>query len=324
MPKLLIAPLLIALSLLLPVAAGAQDRASFRLNWIAYGFHSPFFLGVERGLYRDAGIDLTIGEGQGSGRSVQVVAAGGDTFALADGASVILGAARGAPVQTVMGISNRSPFAIVMRADSNVRTVQDLAGKTIAASTGEAPLAIFPAVLRANRMPPDSVQFLRVDGNAKLPAVLGSLATGMVGGLDNEALLLPQRGLPVSVLGFADMGVNTVGLSIIASRDTIARNPDLVRRFLRATRAAFEAAERDPAASIAAVLKTKPDLDRDLAMQQLRAGIALLRSPHGPDKPIGWMAEQDWAETLALMKEFRDLQTDLPASAFWTNAFLPG
>jgi NitT/TauT family transport system substrate-binding protein len=45
---------------------------------VIYGFHTPFLLGVQRGYYRQQGIDLTIGEGKGSASTVQVVASGGD------------------------------------------------------------------------------------------------------------------------------------------------------------------------------------------------------------------------------------------------------
>ena len=80
--------LLAALLMLGAGAAHADDAVSFRLNWLIYGFHTPFYLGVEKGFYKQNGIDLTIGEGQGSGRAVQTVAAGSDTFGLADGSSI--------------------------------------------------------------------------------------------------------------------------------------------------------------------------------------------------------------------------------------------
>jgi NitT/TauT family transport system substrate-binding protein len=64
-------------------------------------------------------------------------------------------------------------------------------------------------------------------------------------------------------------------------------------------------------------------MDRALALAQLRAGLELVRSAHGPDRPIGWMAPQDWSETLNLMREFQELRTELPADAFYSNAFLP-
>ncbi|MBV9735324.1 MAG: ABC transporter substrate-binding protein [Acidisphaera sp.] len=315
--------LLLACLLFASGRAMAEDQATLRLNWLIYGFHTPFYLGVERGLYRQNGIDLTIGEGQGSGRAVQTVAAGSDTFGLSDGSSIIAGAAKGAPVVAIMGIMNRSPYAVIVRRDSGITDIKGLAGKTIAATTGEAGLVIFPALLHANGMAPDAVRFLRVDGAAKLVAVLENRATGLLGGLENQSLILPQKGLAVTTLPYSDFGVNTIGLAIQTTRDTLSRNPDLARRFIRATRAAFEAAEKDPEASIQAGMKVKPDMDHDLSLAQLKAGLTLLRSPRGADKPIGWMAPQDWADTLQLMKQYQDLQTDQPPTAFWTDDYLP-
>jgi NitT/TauT family transport system substrate-binding protein len=127
----------------------------------------------------------------------------------------------------------------------------------------------------------------------------------------------------VTVLGYPALGVNTQGLAIVAAQDTIQKNPDLVRRFIRATRAAFELAAQDPEASIAAGMAEKSDMDRGLALAQLKAGMALMKSPHGPDRPVGWMAAKDWADTLQLMKDYQDLKTDQPASAFWTDEYLP-
>jgi len=317
--------LLGALAALLLAAgpAAAQDRVSLRLNWLLYGFHTPFHLGVERGFYREAGIELTIGEGQGSARAVQLVAAGSDTFGLSDGSSIINGVARGAPVQAVMGIMNRSPFAIIVREDSGIRSMRDLAGRTIAATTGEAGLVIFPALLGANGMAPDAVRFLRVDGAGKLVATLENRTVGLLGGVENQALIMPQRGVPVRSILYADNGANTMGLAIHATRETLQRNPELVRRFIRATQRSFELAEREPEAAVAAGRRVKADMDRDLSLAQLRAGLPLVRSARGADRPIGWMAPEDWAETLTLMREYQDLRTELPADAFFTNAFLP-
>ncbi|MBS0562403.1 MAG: ABC transporter substrate-binding protein, partial [Proteobacteria bacterium] len=304
-------------------AARADDTATLRLNWLIYGFHTPFYLGVEKGIYRKHGIDLTVAEGAGSGRAVQTVATGSDTFGLADGGSIIAGASKGAPVQAVMGIMDTSPYAVIVRADSGITDAKGLAGKTIAATTGEAGLNIFPAILKRNNMPDDAVKFLRVDGAAKLVAILENRAVGILGGLENQALILPQRGLKVTTLSYASMGVNTMGLAIIATKDTIAKNADMVRRFNAATREAFEAAIADPEAAIAAGRKAKPDMDHDLALAQLKAGLTLVKSPRGKDKPVGWMSPDDWSDTLALMKQYQDLKTDLPATAFWTDGLLP-
>ena len=314
---------LLAVLALWSSVASADDKVTLRLNWLVYGFHMPFHLGIEKGFYRQNGIDLTVGDGQGSGRAVQVVAAGSDEFGLSDGTSIIGGASRGAPVRAVMGIMNRSPFAVLVRRDSGITDFKGLTGKTLAGTTGEAGLAVWPALMRANGMAPDAVRFLRVDGAAKLVATLENQVPGMLGGVENQALILETKGVPVRALAYSDFGVNTIGLAIHTTTDRIKNNPDLVKRFIKATRMSYEAAMADPNAAIAAGLKAKPDLERSLSLAQLKAGLTLVKGPDGTDKPVGWMSAKDWDGTLALMKEFQDLKTDLPAASFWTNDLLP-
>jgi NitT/TauT family transport system substrate-binding protein len=304
-------------------AAHADDAVTFRLNWLIYGFHTPFYLGVEKGFYKQNGIDLTIGEGRGSGVAVQAVASGSDTFGLADGGSIIADAAKGAPARAVMGIMNSSPYAICVRKDSGITTLQGLEDKTIAATSGEAGLNIFPAILSHNGMAPDAIHFLRVDAEAKLVAYLQNRVPAFLCGAENQALIVEDKGVPTLVLSYPKLGVNTEGLAIVATPDTIEKQADMVRRFIRATQMAFEAALKDPAASVDAGMKAKPSMDRALALKQLAAGLQLIKSPHGPDQPIGWMAAEDWAQTVALMKQYQDLHTDMPPAAFWTDDLLP-
>jgi len=305
------------------IPALAQDKVTFRLNWIAYGFHTPFYLGLERGYYRDAGIDLTIGEGQGSVRAVQTVGAKGDMFGLADGGSVVAGISKGAPVRSVMAITNSSPYALSARTDVGVKTLKDIEGKTVASAPGEAGLQLLPALFARNGVDMSKVKILRVEGAGKMVAVAEKRAEALMAGLDNQSLTLPRQGVPLVDFGYAAHGVNTVGLTILTHEDTIRSNPDLVRRFVRATARSFETAIKEPDASIKAGQKVKPDMDADLAMAQLKAGIALMSSDATKNLPLGHFAKKDWEDTLNLMKQYQELQTDRGPEDFFTNTFLP-
>ena len=132
-----------------------------------------------------------------------------------------------------------------------------------------------------------------------------------------------QKGLKTTVLNYADYGVNTMGLAIHVHNDTLRDKPKLVEGFVRATQKAFVEAEKDPAASIAAGLKVKPDMDKDMALKQLNAGLKLVRSRSAPTAPIGQMQAGDWDMTLNLMKDYQELKTDMKADAFYTNTYLP-
>jgi NitT/TauT family transport system substrate-binding protein len=320
--KSLLKILALALAFAIASPAFAQEKASLRLNWLYYGFHSFFPLGVDKGFYKEEGIDLSIGEGQGSGRAVQIVGAKSDTFGLSDGASVIAGATKGAPIVAVMGIMNKSPFAVIARADANIKSVKDLEGKTIAATTGEAGLTIFPAIVQANKLNGDSIKFVRVDGAGKLVAMLEKRVDAMLGGLENQSLILAQRGLPVTNIAYSDVGANTLGLVIHVNKETFDKNPKLVTGFIRATQKAIAYAEKNPDEAIAALAKIKPDLDKALAMQQLRAGLALVRADGGSSQPIGWMNPADWETTLRMGRDYQELKTDMKAGDFYTNGLV--
>jgi NitT/TauT family transport system substrate-binding protein len=301
----------------------AQEKATLRLNWLIYGFHTPFHLGVERGYYKAEGIDLEIGEGQGSARAVQITAAKGDMFGLSDGASIVNGVARGAPIKAVMGIMNTTPFAIIARADSGIKTMKDFEGKTIAATAGEAGLTIMPALIKSAKLDESKISFLRVDGPTKIVSVLEKRAEALLGGSENQPFILEQRGVASTVFNYADYGVNTMGLAIHVHTDTLRDKPKLVAGFIRATQKAFAEAEKNPEAAIAIGIKAKPDMEKDMALKQLNAGLKLVRSRSAPTAAIGFMPPSDWQMTLDLMKEFQELKTDLPATAFYTNDLLP-
>lgn len=320
MKKLLsLAAVGLAVSVLTMPSAFAQEKASLRLNWLYYGFHAFFPLGVDKGFYKEEGIDLTIGEGQGSGRAVQIVGAKSDTFGLSDGASVIAGASKGAPVVAVMGIMNKSPFAVIARADANIKSVKDLEGKTIAATTGEAGMAIFPAIVQANKLNGDNIKFVRVDGAGKLVAMLEKRVDAMLGGLENQSLILANRGLAVTNIAYSDVGANTLGLVIHVHKDTLEKNPKLVQGFIRATQKALAYTERNPDEAVAALAKIKPDLDKTLAMQQLKAGLTLVRANGGQTQPIGWMNPTDWDNTLRMGRDYSELKTDMKSGDFYSN-----
>ena len=301
--------------------ARAADTVSLRLNWLLSGVHSIFYYGIEKGFYKEAGIDLTIGEGQGSARTVQVVATGGDTFGLVDSGSIIAGAVRGAPVKAVLGIMNTSPYGISFRADAGVNTIADAVGKSIAATAGEATLALMPAVWKANNIDGSKVRILNVDGPGKLVAVLEKRTDGLLAGLEGQVIILNQKGLKQKVFSLAELGVNTVGLVITANDKTLA-NQDLVKRFVGATVKAINATKADPPAAVAAALKAKPEADKALLTEQLAVSLTLVPSPSAPNAPTGEMNAADWARTLELMKTYQDVKTELPADTFFTNAFI--
>lgn len=307
---------------LMSTPARALDDVSLRLNWQILGMHVPFYYGVEKGFYKDEGIDLKISEGRGGGTTAQAIGAKSDTFGFVDGGTVVVSAVRGVPIKTVLSLMNTGIFAVVAREDANINKPKDLEGKSIAATAGDALTQLLPAVIKFNNLDRDKIKIVNVDAASKVVTVLEKRADALLGSVDAQSFDMAAKGVKSTMLAYSDIGVPLVGLTVVANEDTIKSNPDLIKRFNRATQKSFEAAMKDPYAAVDAARKIKPEINREVCKSQLDISLAHIPSSNTKGKPLGWGSEKDWSEMLALLKEYQNLPTDRVASSFFTNDFV--
>src|ERR1700754_1927281 len=130
-------------------AARAEDAVRLRLNWMWYGSHAPFALGKDKGFFRDAGIDLDIRSGNGSGSAHRLVANGDSQFSYGSCASMVNLAAKGAPLISVAVIDAMGTEAVIVRPDAGVSKLGDLKGKSILTTANAGVNTFFPLVLQA-------------------------------------------------------------------------------------------------------------------------------------------------------------------------------
>ena len=180
--------------------AVAQDKVSLRLNWYLGGLHVPFYYGKDKGYYAAEGIDLTINEGRGSANTVQVVAAGSDTFGLADSSSVVLTASKGADVKSVMSLLNTTGFSLVSLADAGIRTPKDLEGKKVAVTAGDPLGSLLQAVCKANNVDCAKISMVQVDPAAS-SGQPGAVVDGVLDGTPAASAGLQQGDVITAVDG---------------------------------------------------------------------------------------------------------------------------
>lgn len=318
--------MMLALAAVLPLmasgAARAQDAVSLRLNWYLGGLHVPYYYGVEKGFFKAEGIDLTINEGRGSANTVQVVAAGSDTFGMADSSSVISLIAKGGEIKSVMTLLSSTGFAVVSLKSAGIKAPKDLEGKTLAVSPGDPLRQLFEALAAANKVDVSKVNFVQVDPAAKVVTVLEKRADALLGGADDQFFLIKYKDQEPAALRFADHGANIVGMTIVASNATIKNKPDLVARFVRASVKSWDEARKNPDAAVDAAMKAKADLNRQSTKDQMMVDFELMDSPNVKGK-TGFGDERDWKQTIDLLKKYRGLETTAEWTAFHTNDFLP-
>lgn len=311
--------------------ARAEDDVRLRLNWMYYGSHAPFALGKDKGWFKENGINLDIRSGNGSGSAHRLVANGDSQFSYGSCASMINLAAGGAPLVSVGVIDAMGTEAIIVRPDSGVKTIADLKGKALLTTANAGVNTFIPLVLKNAGLAESDVSLTNVPDGALVSSYLQGAggAVGILGGLDDKpAEIKANGGEPPVTFPYSDYGVNQVGYCIVTTKDTVAKNPDLVKRFMAATVKSYKAAEADPDSAVAAMADIvggtmAEDAGKAQAREVLGVTLGILYSAGNKDKRLGYNVPEDWDSMLALMKQYNDLKTDEPASAFYTNDFVP-
>jgi NitT/TauT family transport system substrate-binding protein len=316
---------------LIPSDARADDDVRLRLNWMYYGSHAGFALGKDKGYYKEHGINLDIRSGNGSGSAHRLVANGDSTFSYGSCASMTNLAAQGAPLISVAVIDAMGTEAIIVRPDAGVKAIGDLKGKALLTTANAGVNTFFPLVLKNAGLAESDVTITNVPDGALVSSYLQSAggAVGILGGLDDKpAEIKANGGADPVAFPYSDYGVNQVGYCIVAHKDTVAKNPDLVKRFVAATIAAYKETEKNPDAAVASMAdivggSMAEDAGKAQARAVLDVTLGVLYSKANTDKVLGLNVASDWDDMLALMKNYNDLKTDQPATAFYTNDFLP-
>lgn len=326
--KLLLGALTLALS---TSVAQAADEVRLRLNWMYYGSHAGFALGKDKNYYKDAGIDLDIRSGNGSSSAHRLVANGDSDFAYGSCAAMATLAAQGAPLISVGVIDAMGTEAILVRPDAGVESIEDLKGKKLLTTANAGVNTFFPLVLKNAGLSESDLNLTNVPDGALVSAYLQGTgdAIGILGGLDDKPAEIKANGgdEPVA-FPYSDFGVNQVGYCLSAHTDTVKNNPDLVKRFVGATVKAYKEAESNPDTAVASMADIvggtmAEDEGKAQARSVLDVTLSVLYSAANTDKVLGMNVPADWDGMLTLMKDFNDLETDQPASAFYSNDFLP-
>ena len=208
----------LAAGLAAPALAQTKEKVVLLLNWYVYSEHAPFFLGKEKGYYEAEGIDLDIQEGRGSAISIQAVAAGSATFGYVDVPTMIRAASKGAPVKAVGVALQTSAMSVIGLTEKNVKVPKDIVGKTIAMTPGDSMSQIWPLFMKKTGLQEGQYKVVSGDGQTKLNAVINGQADLLLGYLmDQNIKIQDATKKPVSVIRFADYGVNLISSGIVVN-----------------------------------------------------------------------------------------------------------
>jgi NitT/TauT family transport system substrate-binding protein len=327
----------LALALLLAgvAGAGAQSKPlrpfTFILDFLPYGEYTPYFTALDKGWYREEGLDVKILRGAGSGDTIKRIAVGQGEAGSAD-FSALVGAKANEDikVRAIGAYFRRPPHSIFVREGTGINTAKDLAGKTLSITPGNSHQILFPLLAKLAGFPADSVKWVTMDGAAMGPALITGRVDGAPFFANHEARLQKQaktQGITLKRISYADAGFDMYSLVIFAREDTIAKEPEPLRAFLRASvkglKHAFAKENLEEGAKI--LLKYNPEVDYDAALgaAAVASRYAMTEEVASGKVAIGQFEPARVDRSRDVYTEYMKLKRQVPGAELYTNDLLP-
>lgn len=297
----------------------ALVRVKLPLGYIPNIQFAPLYVAVEKGYFREAGIEI---EFDYSFETDAVALVGADElqFAVVSGEQVLLARAQGLPVVYVAAWYQQYPVGVVSKAEQGILMPADLKGKKIGlpglygANYIGLEALLFSAGLSDADVTLDSIGFNQVEALATDQEQAVSVYVA------NEPVQLRARGYEVNEIRVADH-VQLASNGLLTNEKTIAGNPDLVRRMVRALLQGMQATISDPDKAYELSKAHVPNLaeaDEDVQKEVLARSIDLWKAERlGLSDVQAWQNMQDTLLKMGLLKEALDLD-----KAF-SNEFVP-
>jgi NitT/TauT family transport system substrate-binding protein len=303
-------------------AAAAADKITFVTDYGLYGRHAYYFVAIEKGYYARENLDVDIVRSPGSANTIKQVANGTAQIGFADAFAVVLGRANdGVPVKLVAMLYPRPPHAVYVLKGSGIASPKDLEGKTLADTAFSSVPKLFATYAKAAGFDASKTKWVTANNDA-LP---GMLSAGRVDGIGQFTVgepLLAIAAAPKEVLGlpYADAGLDYYSNGIVAADETLRSNPELVRRFVRATLDGLKAAMANPQEAGEIMHRRHPEIDLRIAIQETEKVRQLAQQPNAA---LGSIDPARVQKTIDVVGSAFELKSRVATADVYAPGFLP-
>ncbi len=298
---------------------GTLTKISLPMGYIPNVQFAPFYVAVEKGYFKDAGIEITF-DYKFETDGVALVGANNVPFAVVSGEQVPLARAQGLPIVYVAAWYQKYPVAVVSKSSQNIQTPADLKGKKIGlpglfgATYIGLDALLYSAGLTEQDVTLDSIGYNQVEALAADREQAASVYTA------NEPVQLKAQGYAINVLQVADY-VKLASNGIITNEKTIADNPNLVRGFVQAFLHGLTDTIANPDEAYTTTTKyvdTLAGADQKVQKEILRLSIDEWKTDR-----LGMSDPQAWQNMNDTLMKMGSITKPLDVSKMFTNDFIP-
>ena len=325
-------------AVVLVVAAGlslAQDKPLRKVVFavttkdISVGHSAHSSLPQALGYWKQEGLDVEVASVEGSAAGLQQLGSGNLHIVSLGPEEIVIGREKGVKIKGFYVQARTTIYRIVVPADSPIKTVADLKGKTIgvpALASGSVPFA--KALVASVGVDPEKdVKFLAVGVGAPGALALQQKAVDALGLWDTLQASLENRGIQLRRLDLP-MVQEMIGQTVSSLDGFIAENPQVLVGFARGVAKATLFGLTNPEAAVRIHWKmypqTRPTTGDEAkllreAMHVFNARFELQRVDNRQDKRFGFATPAQWQTLQNIFKEQKIVQGSVPSADLYTD-----
>jgi NitT/TauT family transport system substrate-binding protein len=299
---------------------------TFSLDFIVLGRHAPWYVALDKGYYKEEGLNVKIIPGQGTAQVMQAVESGLAEIGFVDVVGLALARASGSTVKMVAVNYQKAPFAIFsLDPGANVTNVKDLQGLELGSSSGSFVPNIVKGFMKMHGLDPNTLKVVNVAPAAKATMLLSGQLKSI------EFFLMSKPGLEREVKGalvktflLGDHGLVLYSNGIGAKDEYLKKNPKVVQGFVKASLRGWKDALSNPEDAADRQLKYAKGLDRGSIIAELGVLKTLAVVPDTQKNGLGWFSPAKMKTSLDFVTTNLALTGTPPkAEDLYATGFLP-
>ncbi|MDH3353834.1 MAG: ABC transporter substrate-binding protein, partial [Chromatiales bacterium] len=304
--------------LFVPKGFAAESSSSLvpikiQLRWYHQFQFAGYYAAKEKGYYRDAGFDVEIIEGKPGKRPIDEVLSGRAQFGTGN-SEILYKKLQGEPLVALSVIGQHSPAILLTKADSGIKTPEDLVGKKVM-MIGDSPNVDFLAMFESEGIKLNDLNVIESSYNVQ------DLIDGKIAAFNaystNEPYILKKMGIATHSLSPISYGVDFYSDILFTNESQVKSSLKQTKKFVNASIRGWEYALANPDEIIDLILeKYKTKKSREHLEYEARE----LRRLINPDTiPVGHMNPERWERMADLFVQYKLIPKEYNLGQFVFN-----
>ena len=286
-----------------------------QIQWATY------YTAENKGYYKDEGLDVEIQYStKGSSGPIEQLVGGNVDFIFTNKDSVIIARSKDLDIVAIYPIEPKNVFYIVSEKDKNITKPSDLIGKKIGLiSSASGTYSNLLVILHSSDIDINDIEIVQA-GTAVVPAFLEGKFDAAAIHL-SQKLLIEEKIPDLNIINASDYTDMNSG-HIAVNGSLLESDPELVEKFLRATKKGLEYAIKNPNEAVEIYIGFYPDAESKRKVSQ-DLWNAFIKEHQYKIRIPGNESPEDWRKTQDLLYSIGRITKKTNISEAYTNEFIP-